>query len=139
MAELSETRAAVREKYAAAARANGGCGCGPGGFGAELYARESLDPGTGAAVAASLGCAVPTAIAGLQDGGTALDLGSGAGGDVLISAKRVGPTGRAIGLQAAGFDQLEIRTTHRVHEHAAAAIVRAREHAAAAIVRARKP
>ena len=51
-----------------------------------------------AAVAASLGCGVPTAVADLHEGETVLDLGSGAGADVLISAGRVGPTGRAIGL-----------------------------------------
>ena len=51
-----------------------------------------------AAVNASLGCGVPTAVADLHKGETVLDLGSGAGADVLISAQRVGPTGRAIGL-----------------------------------------
>jgi ubiquinone/menaquinone biosynthesis C-methylase UbiE len=50
------------------------------------------------AVGASLGCGVPTAVADLSEGETVLDLGSGAGADVLISARRVGPTGRAIGL-----------------------------------------
>ena len=50
------------------------------------------------AVNASLGCGVPTAVAELQEGETVLDLGSGAGADVLISARRVGPTGKAIGL-----------------------------------------
>ena len=47
---------------------------------------------------ASLGCGVPTAVADLHEGETVLDLGSGAGADVLISARRVGPTGKAIGL-----------------------------------------
>ena len=51
-----------------------------------------------AAVSASLGCGVPTAVADLRDGETVLDLGSGAGADVLISARRVAPSGRAIGL-----------------------------------------
>ena len=51
-----------------------------------------------AAVEASLGCGVPTAVADLHEGETVLDLGSGAGADVLISARRVGPTGKAIGL-----------------------------------------
>ena len=51
-----------------------------------------------AAINASLGCGVPTAVADLHDGETVLDLGSGAGADVLISARRVGPTGKAIGL-----------------------------------------
>ena len=50
------------------------------------------------AISASLGCGVPTAVADLHEGETVLDLGSGAGADVLISARRVGPTGKAIGL-----------------------------------------
>ena len=50
------------------------------------------------ALGASLGCGVPTAVADLHEGETVLDLGSGAGADVLISARRVGPSGRAIGL-----------------------------------------
>jgi ubiquinone/menaquinone biosynthesis C-methylase UbiE len=84
------------------------CGCGPAAgltdehgtevFGASLYNGEELDSGTAAAVGASLGCGVPTAVADLHEGETVLDLGSGAGGDVLISARRVGPTGKAIGL-----------------------------------------
>ena len=56
------------------------------------------DAGTTSAIDASLGCGVPTAVADLHDGDTVLDLGSGAGADVLISARRVAPTGRAIGL-----------------------------------------
>jgi ubiquinone/menaquinone biosynthesis C-methylase UbiE len=67
-------------------------------FGASLYAdsgeADALEP----AINASLGCGVPTAVADLRDGETVLDLGSGAGADVLISARRVGPTGKAIGL-----------------------------------------
>jgi arsenite methyltransferase len=51
-----------------------------------------------AAIDASLGCGVPTAVADLREGETVLDLGSGAGADVLISARRVAPSGRAIGL-----------------------------------------
>ena len=51
-----------------------------------------------AAVQASLGCGVPTAVADLHEGETVLDLGSGGGADVLISARRVGPSGKAIGL-----------------------------------------
>src|SRR5204862_7093417 len=64
-------------------------------FGAALYDEEAEPP---AAVSASLGCGVPTAVADLHHGETVLDLGSGAGADVLISARRVGPTGKAIGL-----------------------------------------
>jgi ubiquinone/menaquinone biosynthesis C-methylase UbiE len=66
-------------------------------FGRALY--DERDAGEAqAALAASLGCGVPTAVADLHEGETVLDLGSGAGADVLISAQRVGPTGRAIGL-----------------------------------------
>jgi len=66
-------------------------------FGAELYGGEA-DGATDDAVAASLGCGVPTAVADLHPGEVVLDLGSGAGADVLISARRVAPGGRAIGL-----------------------------------------
>jgi SAM-dependent methyltransferase len=66
-------------------------------FGASLYGEASEDL-PAAAIRASLGCGVPTAVAALHEGETVLDLGSGAGADVLISARRVGPTGKAIGL-----------------------------------------
>jgi arsenite methyltransferase len=111
-------REAVREHYAGAARqatsgafeearkaeATAGCGCPPearvgnGTFGAVLYDEETSGEVSRAAVEASLGCGVPTAVADLHSGETVLDLGSGAGADVLISAGRVGPTGKAIGL-----------------------------------------
>jgi SAM-dependent methyltransferase len=109
---VADVRETVREKYAAAARAvaadaSGSC-CGApvsaadaGGtevFGSTLYAAAERDGATDGAVAASLGCGVPTAVAELHEGETVLDLGSGAGADVLISAKRVGATGKAIGL-----------------------------------------
>ena len=67
-------------------------------WGDVLYDAESGEGATEGAVAASLGCGVPTAVADLHEGETVLDLGSGAGADVLIAARRVGPTGRAIGL-----------------------------------------
>ena len=67
-------------------------------FGAELYSADDADGAPDAAVAASLGCGVPTAVADLHAGEIVLDLGSGAGADVLISARRVAPNGRAIGL-----------------------------------------
>jgi SAM-dependent methyltransferase len=95
---------AVREKYAAAAIAAAqgdasGC-CSPadptGVFGSSLYGDAEAAPEK--ALGASLGCGVPTAVADLHAGETVLDLGSGAGADVLISARRVGPTGTAIGL-----------------------------------------
>jgi len=117
MAELEEIREAVRERYAAAAKAvarltdepaaSGCCGsgrvsCSPadetGVFGAPLYEGDEAGELPAAAVAASLGCGVPTAVADLHEGETVLDLGSGAGADVLISARRVGPTGKVIGL-----------------------------------------
>jgi arsenite methyltransferase len=104
MAELStpEIRETVRERYAAAARQaasseEGCCGSSVGcsdEFGAALYGDEAGD----APVSASLGCGVPTAVADLHPGETVLDLGSGAGADVLISARRVGAGGKAIGL-----------------------------------------
>jgi arsenite methyltransferase len=103
MAELTEPdiRERVRERYAAAAnRTSGGGCCGSPGddvFGATLY-DDAGDPALRAAVDASLGCGVPTAVADLHEGETVLDLGSGGGADVLISAKRVGATGKAIGL-----------------------------------------
>jgi SAM-dependent methyltransferase len=112
-----EIRERVRERYAAAATAaaartsGGGCcgsataeaGCGTADrhgtevFGATLY-DDAGDPALKSAVDASLGCGVPTAVADLHPGETVLDLGSGAGADVLISARRVAPGGRAIGL-----------------------------------------
>jgi arsenite methyltransferase len=97
MAELTHTdiREQVRERYAAAAK-GGGC-CGGDTFGVTLYEDEG-DAAPRAAVEASLGCGVPTAVADLHEGETVLDLGSGAGADVLISARRVAPSGRAIGL-----------------------------------------
>jgi arsenite methyltransferase len=93
-----DIRETVRERYAAAARSESGCCCGPRqSFGASLYGAEAAEA-PAAAVEASLGCGVPTAVADLGEGETVLDLGSGAGADVLISARRVGPAGRAIGL-----------------------------------------
>ena len=104
-----EVREAVRERYAGAAKAAGreGCGCSPGCggeilpdeergvFGASQYADEAVPE---EAALASLGCGNPTAVADLHEGETVLDLGSGAGLDVLLSAKRVGPSGKAYGL-----------------------------------------
>lgn len=67
-------------------------------FGSDLYTPDTAEGATKAAVAASLGCGVPTAVADLHTGEIVLDLGSGTGADVLISARRVTPGGRAIGL-----------------------------------------
>jgi SAM-dependent methyltransferase len=107
VAELNDIREAVRERYAGAAKAAAdeqadGCCAAPadatGVFGGALYDQASSEALPEAALEASLGCGVPTAVADLRAGETVLDLGSGAGTDVLISARRVGPTGKAIGL-----------------------------------------
>jgi arsenite methyltransferase len=106
---------AVRERYAAAARAVTGHGvadtgccsagsCAPGGievderFGAGLYADDQTAELPAAAVAASLGCGNPLVVADLRPGERVLDLGSGGGIDVLLSARRVGPSGFAYGV-----------------------------------------
>jgi arsenite methyltransferase len=108
MAEITEIRDSVRERYAAAAKAAGSSCCGTDVatadmsgkqvFGGALYSEADVNTTPEGAVQASLGCGVPTAVADLHEGETVLDLGSGGGADVLISARRVGPTGRAIGL-----------------------------------------
>jgi arsenite methyltransferase len=103
---VTDAREQVRGRYAAAARKvlDGGAesaGCGPAEqpvFGPGLYADEERATLPIAAVAASLGCGNPTAVADMHEGETVLDLGSGGGIDVLLSARRVGPAGRAYGL-----------------------------------------
>jgi SAM-dependent methyltransferase len=93
---------AVRERYAQSAMqvlsTGTACCTDEPGIGAELY--SSLERGVlpEAAVLASLGCGNPTAVADLRPGERVLDLGSGGGIDVLLSATRVGPTGKAFGL-----------------------------------------
>ena len=67
-------------------------------FGEALYDAEQRGELPEAAALASLGCGNPTAVAELREGETVLDLGSGGGIDVILSAKRVGPTGTAYGL-----------------------------------------
>lgn len=67
-------------------------------FGASLYGAADRDQLPIAATAASLGCGNPTAVAELREGERVLDLGSGGGIDVLLSARRVGPTGKAYGV-----------------------------------------
>lgn len=95
-------RETVRERYAAAAQqaqAGDASCCGPAEpFGATLYTDSERDALPGAAALASLGCGNPTAVAELAEGETVLDLGSGGGIDVLLSARRVGPAGKAYGL-----------------------------------------
>ncbi len=97
-------RTAVRERYAAAATATQASCCGETpvemgkGFGAALYDVEDTGALPSAAVLASLGCGNPTALAKLEAGQVVLDLGSGGGIDVLLSARRVGPSGYVYGL-----------------------------------------
>ena len=106
-----DLREEVRRRYAESARAvtdaSGGCGGGSccadgerdsGDFGEALYDAEQRGELAEAAVLASLGCVNPTADADLRQGETVLDLGSGGGIDVILSARRVGPTGTAYGL-----------------------------------------
>src|SRR3954469_15997764 len=115
---VEETREAVRERYAAAAgsvregktgccgpsESSCGCGtdvpdaCGDEAFGPALYSGDERDALPDAAKLASLGCGNPTAVAELHEGEVVLDLGSGGGIDVLLSARRVGPRGKAYGL-----------------------------------------
>lgn len=105
-----ELRDRVRDRYAAAAVRAGGADascCGQAAmitdeqrdaFGSSLYDDSERDALPDVAKLASLGCGNPTAVADLHEGETVLDLGSGAGIDVLLSARRVGPTGKAYGL-----------------------------------------
>jgi len=113
-ATSDELREEVRRRYAESARAvsesSHDCGCGSGAcctpeqseaevkFGELLYDAEQRGELPDAAVLASLGCGNPTAVAELREGETVLDLGSGGGIDVILSAKRVGPSGTAYGL-----------------------------------------
>jgi arsenite methyltransferase len=109
MQSADALREEVRRRYAESARAategSGGAGCGGGGcctdggsFGEALYGAADRDELPDAAVLASLGCGNPTAVADLNEGETVLDLGSGGGIDVILSARRVGVTGIAYGL-----------------------------------------
>ncbi|MFF3517040.1 arsenite methyltransferase [Streptomyces sp. NPDC002573] len=105
--QSTDLRETVRQRYATAAvkvsEGSTAC-CGPEpvevdeNFGSTLYAAEDRDTLPVEAVAASLGCGNPTAVAELREGERVLDLGSGGGIDVLLSARRVGPTGKAYGL-----------------------------------------
>jgi arsenite methyltransferase len=111
----ADLREQVRARYAAAAIAvtSQSCGAGPtpsadccgptseldeSAIGASQYDPDERDHLPADAVAASLGCGNPVAVADLHEGDTVLDLGSGGGIDVLLSARRVGPTGTAHGL-----------------------------------------
>src|SRR5262245_13347437 len=99
---MTDIKQAVREKYAQVARRVGSSCCGESGCAdpitSNLYAGHETGELPEAAVLASLGCGNPTALAELKPGETVLDLGSGGGIDVLLSARRVGPKGTAYGL-----------------------------------------
>lgn len=120
-----EIREQVRRRYAVSAGSGQGCCgsdgcCGPdetdltGG----LYSADEIGAIPGAAATASLGCGNPTAVAELHQGETVLDLGSGGGIDVLLSARRVGPTGRAIGLDMTD-EMLELARSNAIEDGAA--------------------
>jgi arsenite methyltransferase len=109
--QADDLREQVRARYAESASAvtgqGNGCGCGSGaccgdetgpGFGGALYDADQRGELPDAALLASLGCGNPTAVAELREGETVLDLGSGGGIDVILSARRVGPTGTAYGV-----------------------------------------
>ena len=104
---MNDLREEVRRRYAASALAvtdqrsgcgSGGCCSGDAKFGESLYDAGQRGELPDAAVLASLGCGNPIAVADLAEGETVLDLGSGGGIDVILSAKRVGPDGIAYGL-----------------------------------------
>jgi arsenite methyltransferase len=129
----TDVTAAVREKYGEAARRvltgtgtascgtspsadtgaeNTGCGCGCDPVSADLYDASQIAGLPADAVGASLGCGNPTALAELKPGEVVLDLGSGGGIDVLLSARRVGPTGKAYGLDTTD-DMLALAEANR--------------------------
>src|SRR6266568_6192810 len=104
---MTEVREQVRQRYAEAAldvvnSTSGGCCadscCSPAAEGPSFYSADEQSELPQEAVLASLGCGNPLAVADLHEGERVLDLGSGGGIDVLLSARRVGPSGRAYGL-----------------------------------------
>lgn len=127
MTDTTEVQAKVRERYAAAAQSVDESCCetdccssaaeafetsASGDFGTWLYQADQLSAIPDGAALASLGCGNPTAVAELRPGETVLDLGSGAGIDVLLSAKRVGPEGFAYGIDMTD-EMLELARKHQ--------------------------
>jgi arsenite methyltransferase len=130
---MTDVRREVRERYADAARAvaagskkaaafetsccspdgDSGCCSGGGSFGSQLYEIGDREVLPDAALLGSLGCGNPTAVASLKPGETVLDLGSGGGIDVLVSARRVGPEGMAYGLDMTD-EMLELANQNKV-------------------------
>jgi SAM-dependent methyltransferase len=117
MANEADLREAVRNRYADAARTaeqsccSPDCDSGEGDFPRDLYSAADLIDIPSGASNASLGCGNPTAVAELSEGETVLDLGSGAGIDVLLSAQRVGPTGFVYGIDMTD-EMLELAKKH---------------------------
>ena len=119
MVNHDKIRKDVSTSYARAVKAGGGC-CGGGtvaqGALAKLadYTREELDSLPPEAVVSSFGCGNPLAFSEVKEGNVVLDLGSGAGIDLLLAAKKVGPNGRVIGVvshiltRSGGFEGLGI-------------------------------
>lgn len=98
---MDNLRERIRERYGRVARQARGGACGPAGcepISGGLYAAEEAATVPAEALAASLGCGNPTALADLRPGEVVLDLGSGGGADALLAARRVGPGGRVYGL-----------------------------------------
>src|SRR5215210_2678886 len=120
---MTDIRAVVRQKYGEAAlrardgHASCGCGstgaCGPDPITSELYTEAQAAAIPPETLLASLGCGNPTALAELNPGEVVLDLGSGGGIDVLLSGKRVGPTGFAYGLDMTD-EMLELAENNRL-------------------------
>ncbi|MEU7829902.1 methyltransferase domain-containing protein [Nonomuraea sp. NPDC049129] len=135
MSEPTDRREATVQRYSGLARlaVSGGtpldCEAGAftdGCFGSAAYADGDAPEMPEAALRASLGCGNPLAVADLRPGETVLDLGSGGGLDVLLSARRVGPTGRAYGLDASpdmlalartNAEQAEAKNVEFLHGH----------------------
>jgi arsenite methyltransferase len=97
-AETAVDGSVLSESHASGCCGEGCCSDVSGTYGLELYDAATREGLPDAALLASLGCGNPVAVAELREGETVLDLGSGGGIDVLLSARRVGPTGRAIGV-----------------------------------------
>ncbi len=116
--EREAIEGAVRAHYAGAAERVSACGVGGDacatepGIGAGVYDAPDLASLPAGAVAASIGCANPVALAELAEGEVVLDLGSGGGIDVLLSARRVGPSGRAYGIDMTD-EMLELARAHQ--------------------------
>jgi len=119
----TNVREAVRDRYADAARSaaesccSSDCNSEEGDFGRDLYPAADLVDVPSGASSASLGCGNPAAVAELSEGETVLDLGSGAGIDVLLSANRVGPNGFVYGIDMTD-EMLDLARQHAAEAEA---------------------